>query len=845
MKSYIGIDLGTTNSAICSYSEDRQDGTWKTCIQKSREQNDVTPSAIYIGRRNNRYVGKPAYDSAPCSPGNVAMLFKRFMGTSTPIKLPEVDITMTPEECSSEILRTLFGYLPEELREALRNDPELGTVITVPAAFNQMQKNATMEAAEQAGIGGVALMQEPVAAVMGIMKARDTDGAFLVYDLGGGTLDIALAESIGGHINLLAHGGIPMCGGRDFDRLLMANVVKPWLRENFDLPEDYAANPAYKSLLPLATWATERAKIELSSREETVISLSEAEFRVPVRDQSNKDIYLDIPINRSTLTGLIREKVDESIVAARETLEKAGLSPHDIERIVFVGGPTHYKPLRDRVCSELKIEGSTEVNPMTVVAEGAALFAESIDWGSKNRHQKKSRGEVTARGALDLKFNYVARTPSRSAKISIRVQGELMPGTEYQVDSPDTGWTSGRLPLKDGATIDVSLQKGYGENRFKVSVFDDIRGTSEHKITITRIAATIDAIPASKSVALVALEKLGGPRILLCNVREGDHLPTKGAITVKAGESLKAGSPYSLNFQLVEGESEMPQDNRPIGVLKIKGTDFDEGVIPAGADLQCNYEMLDSGVITLKVSVPCIGFRSEKNFYSRQEGEIDYSGEEESARISEENKKVHSRLTEIENVVEDPDEKRLKQARKKLEASQLDDSDGDLDPERVKEADEGIIEARRLMAQVRRDHRKPVRQLELDRVKQRFNLRVRQYARPSEEDAFDKLVRTAQRSIDRDENDFESHLSELKSRNFTILWRQDWYVVDIFNDLKSWPRSFSDAVRFKELVARGTSAIKNDDIDELRQVVGHLCQISIYTSSDDDMIPDMTNIIRG
>lgn len=843
MKSYIGIDLGTTNSAICSYPDEQgQTHIWKS----PRDQNDVTPSAIYIGRRNNTYVGTGAYNSAPRSPDNVAMLFKRFMGTSTPIKLSDVDITMTPEECSSKILRELFGYLPEELREALSSNPELGTVITVPAAFNQMQKNATMEAAEQAGIGGVALMQEPVAAVMGIMKARDTNGTFLVYDLGGGTLDIALAESIGGHISLLAHGGIAMCGGRDFDRLIMANVVKPWLRKNFDLPEDYAANPAYKDLLPLAIWATERAKIELSSRKETVISLSEAEFRVPVRDQSNKDIYLDIPINRSTLTKLIEEKVKDSIAAARETLDKAGFRPHDIKCIVFVGGPTHYKPLRDKVCFELGIEGSTEVNPMTVVAEGAALFAESIDWGSKNRHQKKSRGEITARGALDLKFNYVARTPSKEAKISIRVQGEVIPGTEYQVDSPDTGWTSGRLPLKDGATIDVSLQKGYGENRFKVFVFDDVRGTSEHKIIITRTAATVDAIPASRSVALVVLEKVGGPPTLLCNVREGDHLLKKGAITVKAGESLKAGSPYSLNFQLVEGESEMPQDNRPIGVLKIKGTDFDEGVIPAGADLECNYEMSDSGVITLKVSVPCIGFRSEENFYSRQEGEIDYSGEEESARISEESKRVYSRLTEIEDVVEDPDEKRLKQARKKLEALQLDDSDGDPDPERVKEADEGIIEARRLMAQVRRDHRKPVRQLELDRVKQRFNLRVRQYARPSEEDAFDKLVRTAQRSIDRDENDFESHLSELKSRNFTILWRQDWYVVDIFNDLKLRPRSFSDAVRFKELVARGTSAIKNDDIDELRQVMGHLFEIYIYisTPSDDDFILN-TNIIRG
>ncbi len=641
MKCYIGIDLGTTNSAICSYPDEQgQTHIWKS----PRDQNDVTPSAIYIGPRGNNYVGTGAYNSAPCSPGNVAMLFKRFMGTSTPIKLPAVDITMTPEECSSKILRELFGYLKEELREALRSNPELGTVITVPAAFNQMQKNATMEAAEQAGIGGVALMQEPVAAVMGIMKARDTDGAFLVYDLGGGTLDIALAESIGGHINLLAHGGIAMCGGRDFDRLLMANVVKPWLRENFDLPEDYAANPAYRSLLPLATWATERAKIELSAREEASISLPETE--VKLRDQSNEDIYLDIPINRSTLTGLIQEKVGESIVAARETLDKAGLSPHDIERIVFVGGPTHYKPLRDQVCFELGIEGSTEVNPMTVVAEGAALFAESIDWGSKNRHQKKSRGEITARGTLDLKFNYVARTPSKEAKISIRVQGELMPGTEYQVDSPDTGWTSGRLPLKDGATIDVSLQSGYGENRFKVSVFDDVRGVSEHKIIITRTAVTIDAIPASHSVGLIVLDKLGGAQIMEWLVHEGDELPKKGAIIVKAGESLKAGSSRSLDFELVEGESDRPQDNLSIGALKIKGDDFYDGVIPAGADLQCNYEMLDSGVITLKVSVPSIGFRSEENFYSRQEGQIDYS--KESARVSEEGEKMLSHLAEME-----------------------------------------------------------------------------------------------------------------------------------------------------------------------------------------------------
>ena len=237
MKNFIGIDLGTTNSAICSY-----DGS-ETRIWKSPEQNDVTPSAIYIGQRGNKYVGKRAYDSAPQSPDNSAMLFKRFMGTNTPIQLSAVNLTMTPEECSAEVLKVLFGYLPEEIR----NDPDTGTVITVPAAFNQMQKDATSEAANKAGLGKIALMQEPVAAVMSVMRTGITDGKFLIYDLGGGTLDIAIAESIGGRVELLSLGGISMCGGRDFDRVLIDNVVRPWLLENFDLPEDFSINPNFKN----------------------------------------------------------------------------------------------------------------------------------------------------------------------------------------------------------------------------------------------------------------------------------------------------------------------------------------------------------------------------------------------------------------------------------------------------------------------------------------------------------------------------------------------------------------------------------------------------------------------
>ena len=240
---YIGIDLGTTNSAICSY-----DGE-VVQLYKSPEQHDVTPSAIFIDRRGNKYVGSRAYNNAARNPDNAATLFKRLMGTSTPIKLPAVDVVLTPEDCSAEILRVLFGYLPEEIR----GNGDTGTVITVPAAFNQMQKDATMSAADSAGIGQVALMQEPVAAVMSVMQQRKSDGIFVVYDIGGGTLDVAIAESIAGRVNLLAHGGIAMCGGRDFDRVLFDSVIKPWLFENFSLPDDIAVNAKYKSLLRMAT----------------------------------------------------------------------------------------------------------------------------------------------------------------------------------------------------------------------------------------------------------------------------------------------------------------------------------------------------------------------------------------------------------------------------------------------------------------------------------------------------------------------------------------------------------------------------------------------------------------
>ena len=845
MKNFIGIDLGTTNSAICSY-----DGT-NTRIWKSPEQNDVTPSAIYIDRRGGRFFGRKAYDNAARDPKRAATLFKRHMGTSTMIEFQGAGDAWTPEECSAEILKTLYGYLPEEIR----NDLDTGTVITVPAAFNQMQKDATMQAATEAGIGKVALMQEPVAAVMCAVRARKTDGMFLIYDMGGGTTDIAIAESIGGRVNLLSHGGIQMCGGRDFDRALVDSVVRPWLRENFDLPKDFSVNPTFNSLIRLAGWAVERAKIELSSREETEIILDEMEVRA--QDLSGDEIYLNIPLSRDTLDHLIAERQSETIDAARDTLASAGVQSHDLECIMWVGGPTNYKPLRDKVSFELGIPGDLAVNPMTAVAEGASLFAESIDWNSPSHVPKDTHDEIVNH-KLDLTFRYEARTPKNTAQVGIQLEGQVAPGCEFQIDSVDTGWTSGRLRLKHGVTVEVTLTKD-GENSFRVAAFGPDGETislEQNEIVITRTAATVDAIPAAHSIALEVLEKLGGTPRLEYLVRKDDPLPKKDRLVVKAGESLTAGSSRALNFKLWEGDIQKPiHDNRFIGSLIISGEDFDHGVIPVGADLECDYEIRASGNLYIEVSVTSIGatFDSDRNFYDSKEGRIDPTSLTDREKIAGEVADTMNRLDEFGKVVDDS---RLQQARKKLiTAAELNLEVAEA--EDVQEASERVLDAKRILDRVREDHQGESRQVDLTSVVSSFE-HVRQHASPSEKEGFDKLTETAQRAIEKGDDSFEGYLSQLMRKNSDLWWRQPWFIIEEFKRMTRSPESFTNQERFEELVAigsqflpkdispdgQGTAFIDPEITKSLRPVVVEMWWLQ-HGRSDKQMDDEPPNIIGG
>lgn len=789
MKNFIGIDLGTTNSAICSY-----DGT-ETRIWKSREQNDVTPSAIYIDRRGGKYFGQRAYDAAPRNPDRAATLFKPFMGAIKPFQFAGEQEPWTPEMCSREILNELFGYLPEEVR----NDPDTGTVITVPAAFDMMQRAATMEAAINAGISKVRLELEPVAAVMSVMRTRKADGRFLIFDIGGGTTDIAVASSAGGRVILPALGGIQKCGGRDFDRSLVDKVVCPWLLDEFDLPTDFFKSPTYKALLRQVIRSTERAKIELSSREETVIRLDEMDART--RDLSGREIFLNISLRRETYDTQISERVNATIDAGRETLTRAGLQPNDIECIVWIGGPTNYKPLRDRVSSELGITGDLPVNPMTAVAEGASMVAASIDWGSEDSGLIDPYGQISL-PEIDATFRYIAHTPTTTSQIGVQLKGEASHSARFQIDNVDTNWTSERIQLKHGKTVEVALTKD-GENTFIVSAYDT-GGKSialeQNEIVITKTAATVEVIPAPHTIALEVLRKFGGKPTLIHLVHAGEQLPKQGEVEVKAAVALEAGSFNSLNFRLWQGDIEDPvTDNRFIGTMKIFGKDFDRGSIPSGTDLVCEYKISEAGHLHIGVFVPSID-KIFMSAYSAEEGKIDYTSVSSRKCVADEVNELRKRIDESEKIVDDP---RLEQIKQKLEAPAPHEEDA----ERWLDAHARVWEAKRSFANVRKEHPKDFRQFELDKMVSSFD-QIRRNLSSAEAAKFDKLTKTAQHAIDNDADDFEEHLAELDQMNFNLHWRQDWFVIELFRQRESsTPDLSADPARYKNLVKSGLQCL--------------------------------------
>jgi molecular chaperone DnaK len=347
MSKIIGIDLGTTNSCVAVL-----EGGSATVIPNP-EGNRTTPSVVSF-KKGERIVGDAAKRQAITNP-NTKSSIKRLMGTSEKTKLEDKEYT--PEEISAMILSYMKDYAEKYLGEKVDR-----AVITVPAYFNDAQRQATKNAGKIAGLNVERIINEPTAAALAYgLDKQDKAQTILVYDLGGGTFDVSILELGDGVFEVKSTAGNNKLGGDDFDNRLMDYLVEEFKKENgVDLSKDKMAMQRLKEI-------SEKAKKDLSSMTTTQVS---APF---ISQSEDGPLHLDMTLTRAKFEDLIRDLVESTLKPVRDALKDAKMKKEDIDKVIFVGGSTRIPMVYDLVKNELGKEPSREVNPDEVVAMGAAI----------------------------------------------------------------------------------------------------------------------------------------------------------------------------------------------------------------------------------------------------------------------------------------------------------------------------------------------------------------------------------------------------------------------------------------------------------------------------------------
>jgi molecular chaperone DnaK len=857
MAIYLGIDLGTSNSVIAGLSDER------LRVFRPTDGGETLPSMIYFDKRGHRLFGRRAHDQAFVSPENVIAGFKRLMGTKTPLNVPDAGISLSPEEASAAIIQQLLGQVENELGK----QDIAGCVITIPAAFNQMQSEATLRAAELAGIDKVALLQEPVAAALAAMAGTPREGYFLIYDLGGGTFDLALAHSKDGEVKIVSHQGINMLGGRDFDRMIVNEIVRPWLVSTFDLPEDFARHPDYRRLMRIAQLAAERAKIDLSQVEETQVFASEDEVRL--QDQAGRDIFIDATLTRSAFEILIREPVDNTISLIRSVLDDVMVKPEQLDSIVFVGGPSRIPLIREMVSEALNVPVDLKLDPMTAVAVGAAYHAEHFIFDKKpgakkaevKRKPTEARTEVDKKQTgLDLAFDYSARTASDKANVRVQLRAKPAKARWLRAMRTSDEWQSPLYKLEDGLSITLPLPK-IGENNFTIGVFDEQRDplpNGTRPLSITRTAATAASIPAAQTIAVKVLDRKAGENVLEALVEKGTPLPTGGKAVFQAAHDLSAGAPDALSLELFQLEyPEKVELNLCIGVFFITGNDLpDDYIIRRGEPVTFDWSMDESGILRSSVVLPSHAEEGNNEpielmtprFYSPQAAALSYDNKQglpfAIAMLGQAGEDWGD-LTAAIGPGAGPDIQLLK--------DRLDDQteilkDNASEAEIIRQVSE---EARFLRQDIARTGRKYISELlqrRVQRITAIFNRVARAFASAEELERFDSTMRSVRDILDENNPETLRHaerlLEELTDDFFDIAWRDRNFVRMWFNRLKGESFLFPDQAEFNSMVEAGAQHDRDGDDEALRALVKRMFDIRVRLSAS-DAVSDPATLMRG
>ena len=584
--SYLGIDLGTSNSSCALF-----DGTDLRIVRSSQGGN-LTPSVVRITAGGQIITGSKAQRYQERDPANTRAEFKRLMGTEQQILFPASGQSKTATQLSAALISALLDDVEQQF-----NFRPAQAMVTVPALFDLPQSNATAEAAKAAGLETIELLQEPVASALAAgWNEESLQQSWLVFDLGGGTFDASLLEYRDGMLRVIAHDGDNFLGGRDFDKALAAWAIQVIEQEHGITIKPDSSDGDQQKALQLLTLAAEEAKIDLSSRQEAELNLF-TDIKL-----DGQLLELDIPVDRSLFEGLCMPLIDRALAICTRLLRENRIQEGTLDQVVLVGGPAMMPILRQQVAARLAPIASGSLDPMTLVAQGAALYAANTGLNAVQQKENSNRDKQQTGNT------FVVQHPTLSSDLQPVVLGRLVEKTEPLPASicllnQTNQWRSGQIPLQDDTfMLDVQLQprtcnifylEAYAADGSQVAV-------QPEQLSIVH-GLSISDPPLSRTIGVALANGL-----VRTFFERGTPLPIKRTFTHYSIETLLPdAADQKITIPIVQGEFQQARYCRSIGSLIIRTDDLQQPLL-AGTAIEISLELDRGGNLKAQAFIPVL-----------------------------------------------------------------------------------------------------------------------------------------------------------------------------------------------------------------------------------------------
>lgn len=794
----VGIDLGTTNSEIAVL-----EGISAKIIRDNDTQMEFIPSAVRITKNNRLYVGREAKIPTDINDGDTHVEFKRNMGTDYLYKFPKSGRQMTPEELSAEVLKVLRKSASVDLQEEIR-----AAVITVPAAFELPQCDATQRAARLAGFEVTPLLQEPIAAAMAYGFQNPNDKIYwLVYDLGGGTFDAALINMRDGILRVVNHGGDNHLGGKNIDEKIINDLIIPVVREKMGLRDFTQENrDRWQKELAILKLKTEEAKIRLSVSEEAVIYLDQV-FR-------DLDCDAEIKLTRGEVAKIAESLIIRTVSICKDVLSQSRLTPGDVEKLILVGGPTRApylkEVLRDPI-EGLGIPFETRIDPFTVVAQGAAIFA-----GTQRLDTKIYPAVSPSQFRIELEYQPI------SIDDQPIVGGKVIPpnGVEisgYTIEFSRPQWKSGRIPLQPNGTFMTTLLADKGiRNIFKIYLYNQQGSVLE--VIPDELSYTIGNTPANPPLVHSVGIALANNNALFY-FQKGDSLPVRRKEILRTSISVRCGESGNLiRIPVIEGENKKADRNFCIGHLTIEAVKIRRD-IPAGSEVEVTLEIDENRLVTTRAYLPILDEEYEKVIDLKIKTPVDFDA------MIEDYKTQKGRFVDLQKQIEQSGDL---QAQEKLREIQDHQRTQELDrllsvsrgeSGSANEAQARLIEFKVLLDQLEAFIEWPALIKEAKEEVDRTGYVVLQWGDSAANKKKAELEAEINQAIHSKDTDvLRKKIEDMVEFRYSILWTRLEFHIYIFQSFEKDLDMMQDRNQALSLLADGRRAIQNEDLNHLIRV---------------------------